>query len=211
MSGVVTMSALDASDYLIKVSENESRIIISALLLFVAEVACAGIAVSMYPTLRRYKEGLALGSVCFRMIEAVFGIFCVICIISLLPLSREFMKAGAPDSSHFQTIGAIIMNLRGWVQDVPMLLSWCIRALMYYYIFFRTKLIPRWLTIWGVISVTLCIVSSLLVMFRAIDSFGFIQVAMNTPIGLQEMVLAVWLIVKGFDREAIASLPDPQK
>jgi hypothetical protein len=56
-----------------------------------------------------------------------------------------------------------------------------------------------------------CIISSLLVMLRVIEPFGVIQVTMNAPIGLQEMVLAVWLIAKGFDPKAVASSPDPQK
>lgn len=207
LSGVFTRSILGAQDYLIKINDNENQIIIGALFLFVAEIACAGIAISMYSVLRKYNEGLALGSVGFRIIEGILGIVGVIMLILLLPLSQEFVNAGAPDSSYFQTIGALLLTTRNWVRDVPMLLSWNIGALMYYYIFYQTKLIPRWLSSWGIIGVTLCIVSSFLVMFHAIDSFGSIQVAMNAPIGLQEMVLAVWLIIKGFNPTAIASLP----
>ena len=77
---------------------------------------------------------------------------------------------------------------------------------MYYYIFFQTKLVPRWLSGWGLIGIILIIVTSMLVMFRVIGPMSTTQVVLAVPIAVQEMVLAVWLIVKGFNSSAIASL-----
>jgi len=206
INATITGPILGNSDYLIKISVNENQVILGVLFQFLMAVACAGIAISIYPILKKYSEGLALGSVGFRLIEGVLGIIVAISLIVLLTLSQEFVKAGAPVPSYFQTIGALLLSLHNWVANVAMLLTWCIGALMYYYIFYQTRLIPRWLSGIGIIGVTMCIVSSLLVMFNAISAFGSIQVFMNVPIALQEMVLAVWLIVKGFNQTAIASL-----
>jgi hypothetical protein len=200
---VLTKPILDDPDYLIKVSANANQIIIGAFFQFIMAAACAGIGISLYPVLKKYNEGMALGSVGFRIIEAVFQIVGVIILLLLLTLSREFIKAGAPDTSYFQTAGALLQAGSAWVNHVAVLLAWCLGALMYYYIFYQTRLIPRWLSSWGLVGITLTIVASILFMFGLISPFSTIQVVLNLPIGLQEMVMAVWLIVKGFNPSAI--------
>ena len=202
---VFTKPILDATDYLIKISANENRMAIGALFKFIAAAASAGIAISLYPILKKYNQGLALGSVGFRIIEGMLGIVGVICLLLLTTLSREFVKAGAPDSSYFQTSGVLIVAGRDWIGNVPGLLAFGLGALMYYYIFFQTKLVPRWLSGWGLIGIILIIVISMLVMFRVIGPMSTTQIILAVPIGLQEMVLAVWLIVKGFNPSVIAS------
>jgi hypothetical protein len=196
---------LDAPDYLIDISANGNQVTIGALLAFIAALASASIAISLYPILRKYNEGLALGAVGFRLIEAVFIIARVMGLLLLLTLSQEFVKAGAPDSSYFQTSGVLIVAGRDWMGNVGSLLPFGLGALMYYYIFFQTKLVPRWLSGWGLIGTILIIVTSMLVMFRVIGPMSTTQVVLAVPIGLQEMVLAVWLIVKGFNPSVIAS------
>jgi hypothetical protein len=136
----------------------------------------------------------------------MLGIVGVICLLLLTTLSQEFVKAGAPDSSYFQTSGALIVAVRDWMGDVAGLLAFGLGALMYYYIFYQTKLVPRWLSGWGLIGIILIIVTGMLVMFRVIGPMSTTQVALAVPIAVQEMVLAVWLIVKGFNSSAIASL-----
>ena len=77
---------------------------------------------------------------------------------------------------------------------------------MYYIVFYKTKLIPRWLSIWGLVGAALCILSSMLVMFNVIGAFSTVQIVLNLPfIGVQEMVLAAWLIIKGFNSSVIDS------
>ena len=206
LSTVFTKPILDATDYLIKISANENRIAIGALFKFIAAAASAGIAISLYPILKKYNEGLALGSVGFRIIEGMLGIVGVICLLLLTTLSQEFVKAGAPDSSYFQTSGVLIVAVRDWMGNVAGLLAFGLGALMYYYIFFQTKLVPRWLSGWGLIGIMLIIVIGMLVMFRVIGPMSTTQIVLAVPIAVQEMVLAVWLIVKGFNSSAIASL-----
>jgi hypothetical protein len=199
-------STLGDPDYLIKMSANESQVLLGAFFIFIMAIACAGIVIPMYPILRKYNEALALGAVGFRLIEGVLDIVNVVFVLSLLALSEEFIKAGAPASSYFQALGGILLAGHGWVSNVGILMVWCIGALMYYYIFYQTKLVPRWLSGWGLIGVMLCMAGSMLVMFHLIDPASNILTLLNVPVALQEMVLAVWLIVKGFDPSAIASL-----
>ena len=86
-----------------------------------------------------------------------------------------------------------------------MLLTFGIGALMYYVVFYQYRLVPRWLSVWGLVGITLTIISALLVMFHVILLLGTIQIILHMPILPQEMVLAVWLIAKGFNPSAVAS------
>lgn len=101
-----TGSTLDAPDYLVRISANGSQIMIGALLAFIAAAGSASIAISLYPILKKYNEGLALGAVGFRLIEGAFYILGIIGLLLLLTLSQEFVKAGAPGASYFQTLGS---------------------------------------------------------------------------------------------------------
>ena len=210
VSGVLMLpllgNTLNAPDHLTAISTNEGQMIIAMLLKFTMGVACAGIGLALYPILRKYNEGLAIGSVGFRIIEGVVDIVGALSLVALLALSQEFVKAGAPESSYFQTADVLINTGTGWLTNVAMLLTWCIGAVMYYSVFYQFRLVPRWLTVWGLIGITLTIIGALLVMFHLIPPAGTIQVILNLRIFPQEMVLAVWLIAKGVNPSAVASL-----
>ena len=198
-----TDSILDTPDYLIKISANQNRVIIGVLFQFIAAATSAGIAISLYPILRKYNESLALGSVGFRLIEGVFYIVAALGLQSLLSLSQEYVKAGAPATSHFQILGTLMIAVRKWANFVFGVISFCLGALMYYYVFYRSKLIPRWLSGWGIIGVALLLSMALLIMFGKEPSGILMLLAL--PIALQEIVLAIWLIAKGFNSPAITS------
>ncbi|MHB8130177.1 MAG: DUF4386 domain-containing protein [Mobilitalea sp.] len=206
LSASLMSPILDGPEYLGKIAGNENKILIGALLIFIMAVACAGIAFSLYPILKKYNDGLAIAAVGFRVIEAVLMTVSVIIYIVLVALSHEFVKAGAPAETYFQTLGVLLNAGVDWVSNVGMLLAWCLGAMIYYYIFYKTKLIPRWLSGWGLISTALCIMASLLVMLHQIGPFSTMQIIMNLPIAVQEMVLAVWLILKGFKPSAVKLL-----
>jgi hypothetical protein len=83
-------------------------------------------------------------------------------------------------------------------------LAFCTGATLYYLIFYRSQLIPRWLSVWGLVGTVLCLTAGLLVLFQSIAVLSSTQVVLSLPLGVQEMVLAVWLIVKGFSPKAEA-------
>ena len=196
---------LDAPDYLTKISANEGTIIIETFLVFLMAISCAGIGLGLYPIMRKYSVGMAIGVVGFRVIEGMIDILGGVSTIALLALSQEFVKAGAPDVAFFQTIGAIIKAGDEWLSNGVMLLCWCIGAFMYYTLFYQYRLVPRWLSGWGLVGITLTTISSVLVMFHIIPGFGTVQVVANLPIALQEMVFAVWLIAKGVNPSVVAA------
>jgi hypothetical protein len=199
------MAPVNATDYLTGVSANEGLVATAALLLFIGGAAAIGIAVSLYPVLRKYSGGLALGAVGFRTVEGVLDVIAVTSLLLLITLSGEFVSAGSPDSSYFQTAGVLVVSAFHWISNVAKLLAFSIGALLYYIIFYQTKLVPRWLSGWGVVAVIFTAASSVLVMYDLIAPFSPGQIILNLLILPQELVLAVWLIFKGFNPSVIAT------
>ncbi len=194
---------LNSPDYLLKVFANQDRVIVGAFFQLVAAFASAGIAVSLYPVLRRHDEGFALGSVGFRIIEGVFYAVVAVDALLFLTLSREFVAAGAPSRSYFQSSGGLLLALRDRA-SLAGVFAFYVGALMYYTVFYRSHLSPRWLSVWGAGGVAFGMLAGLLVLFLVAGYMSTTQVILNLPIAVQEMVLAVWLIIKGFNRSAIS-------
>jgi len=180
---------LDAPDYLISISANENRVIIESLLVLLSAFASASIAIWLYPLLKKHHQAFALGSVGFRVMEGMLYIVAVVGLLSLLTLSREYVKAGASNASVFQVSGTLLLAIKTWAGQLGVI-AFTLGAFMYYYVFYQSKLIPRWLSGWGFIGV----------------AFSPVFMILHLTIFVQEMVLAVWLIVKGFNPSAVASL-----
>jgi hypothetical protein len=202
----LTQSTLDASDYLAKVSANENQMRTGALFELIMAVAVVGIAVTVYPVLRRQNASVAIGYVGARLVEGVLLIVGTLSLLTLLTLSQEFVEAGAPDASYFHTSGELLLGVRDWgghvVLDVAV---FPLGALLFYSLLYRTKLVPRWLSGVGIVGAVLYWAASLFVLFDAIEPLSTPHIALQAPLGLQEMVLALWLIVKGFNVSAIAA------
>ncbi|MCK7510302.1 MAG: DUF4386 domain-containing protein [Desulfobacterales bacterium] len=93
-------------------------------------------------------------------------------LLSLITLSQLFVDAGMPEPSYYQTMGDLSLSGFHWVVNVCKLMAFSIGALLYYSIFYRTKMIPRWLSAWGIIAVSTTIVSAVLVVYSAVAPFS---------------------------------------
>ena len=114
------------------------------------------------------------------------------------------IKKTARDTSYFQTLGALIIALRDWAGVVEQF-PYGLGALMFNYMLYQSKLIPRWLSVWGLIGAILLIAMGLLRMFARSVTARERAVFLAIPLILNELVLAVWLIVKGFNSPSIVS------
>ena len=205
-SSFLFLGPVSAPNYLVSVSANSGLVGTGVLLLFIGGFCGGGIAISLYPVLKKFNAGLALGAVGFRISEGVLRFVAVGGYLLLITLSQQFVQAGAPDSAYFQTLGALVYAGNRWVSNVASLLAFSIGCLLYYIVLYRTKLVPRWITVWGLVASILAMLSTVLVLVGLIAPFGTEQVVLALPMLPQELVLAVWLIVKGFNPSAVASL-----
>ena len=193
---------LTGTDYLARVSAHPNQVAAAVLLWIIGYLACAGIAVAMYPVLKKWNGGLALGSVVFRALEAAFYMIEVVCLLSLLTLSRQFATAGAADRPSLQAIGDLLVSVHDHAALVAVF-AFCLGGFMYYYLLFQSRLIPRWLSGFGIVAIIGMLTACVLSLFSGNRITSYIALA--APIALQEMVLAVWLIVKGFNPSAVAA------
>ena len=202
LSTALTSGALDASDYLSRVAAQGDRIVAGALLLVAAGLSVVLIAALLFPILKRYGEGIALAYVGVRILEAVTLVVSVVSLLLLVSVGREYVRVGAsaPAALHLSSLGAVLQALKDWAFPLnPVVFG--PGGLLLYFLLYRSRLVPRWLSVWGFVGVVMVFVFGLLRMYEG----G--SVALALPIGVQEMVLAVWLIVKGFNVSASESEP----
>lgn len=203
---VAVKPILDDPGYLVRIFENKNTVLVGALSQLIMALACTGIAIGLYPILRKHNEPLALGAVGFRLVENVFQIVAALALLALLTLSRESLKADAVAVPSFQAAGASLHAIHFWSAFVLAHFGFCLGALMYYYIFYRSGLIPKWLSSWGIVAILMHLTGAIITMFTQIDPFSTSTSLLSVPIGLNELALAGWLIVKGFNPSAVASL-----
>jgi hypothetical protein len=194
---------LTGTDYLTRFAAHTNQVAAGALLYLIGYFACPAIAVAMYPVMKKWNAGLALGSVVFRAIEAVFYMVGLVCLLSLLTLGQQLISALAADRASLQAIGDSLVSIHDHAGLLGVF-AFCLGAFMYYLLFFQSRLIPRWLSGFGIVAIILMMAACMLSLFSGNRITSYIPLAF--PIFLQEMVLAVWLIVKGFNPSAVASL-----
>jgi hypothetical protein len=185
---------LDATDYFIQISANQNLMIIASLLVLISAFASASIAIWLYPILKKHNEALALGSVGFRLMESMLYIIGVVALLSLLTLSQEYIKAGASNASLYQISGTLLQTVKTWAGQLGVI-AFTVGGMMYSYVFYQSKLL----------GLALTLTSALLAIFGLLIPLSPVFIVFNVIILVQEMVLAVWLIVKGFNPTAIAS------
>jgi len=185
---------LTAADYLTGVADHPTQLSAASLLYLVAAFSSVGVAVALYPVLRRFDGGLAMGSVVFRTIEAVFYIFEVVILLSLWTLGQQVVTAGTADGA-YQAVGDSLVASHDHAA-LAGVFAFSLGALLYYVVFYRSQLIPRWLSGWGIAGVLLMLTACVLALFSNSEVTGYIPLIL--PIAVQEMVFAVWLLVKGF-------------
>ena len=196
---------LSSPDYLDITYPNKIIVIIGILLESIMIPAMFLIPIFLFPILKKHNKVLALGYIGFRSLEAVLISIAEINKLSLVNLSRNYLNKGGADASYFQSIGSSIQSKLYWVNTdgVIYVVIFAIGALILNSALYKSKLIPRFISAWGFIAAITILTGSILSAFTDISLV--IAILLIAPIALQEMVFAVWLIVKGFNPAAIAS------
>ena len=166
-----------------------SAIAPAALLYLLAAGTSVGIAVFLYPILARINPTLALAAVVFRTIEAVFYTVSVVLLLSVPPLGDT-------------ALAELVLNIRLHADQVAVV-SFSVGAFLYYWVFWRSRLVPRWISGWGMLAALSILTACVIAIFSNTEITGYVPLIL--PIAVQEMVLAVWLLAKGFNSNALKS------
>ncbi len=202
MSSLVQGSPLTDVDLLEIVSENTSGLVYGTFFILLMGISLVAMTVFLYPIFRKDSEELALGMLLFR--GAMEGTWYFVTSIAFLGLvAIGFQVGNISDSSHTLEIMANTLykfqDLMGPIGNIMFLIG----ASCLYVSFYRTKLIPQWLSVWGLIGVVPYMLYAVLHLFGKDSGFGF---ALQMPLAIQELVMAFWLIIKGFNKDALKKL-----
>jgi hypothetical protein len=193
---------LGSPEYLDLAYPNRTTVIIGILLEFACVLAIPLIAVVLFPVLRKHSEALAIGYVGFRFFEAVLFVDVQINKLSLIDTSRDYLSRGGADAPLFQSIGSAIQSVNDRAFAIYVVI-FTVGALILYSALYRSRLVPRWISAWGFLAAVLLLIGSVLIMLDVFAGASGVELVFSMPIAVNEMVLAVWLIVKGFNSAAI--------
>jgi Domain of unknown function (DUF4386) len=199
---IVVAGNFNSGDVSVSLNADPSRLTLGAFFIMLMGILLSAMTVFLYPLFRKDSEELAMGMVVFRgaLEGAGYGIAAALWVL-LAALSNEFAGTG---STALQAVGNLVLSVsdkNGSIQTVIFIIG----ALCLYASFYRTRLIPRWLTLWGVIGAVPYLVYGLLSLFGiGGTSLSFLQL----PLFFQELAMGLWLVIKGFNLEAVRKLDE---
>ena len=202
ISQVLLNPILETPDFLVHIGANSNQFFLGVLLELVNALASASIAIAIFPVLKKYSEGIATGYVSFRAIEAAIGVVAATKLLSLLTLSQTQIVVDILVASDAENLSAFLLAAHDWT-FLMVLIVFSLGALMLYPALYNSQFVPQIISIWGLIGSIMLLVANLLILFGYTDINSTIDNLLSLPIGLNEMVLAVWLIAKGFNLSAI--------
>lgn len=164
----------------------------------VMTVAIALIPPTLFPVLKNHGEAPALGYVVARILETVLLLPAAVGPLILVALATAQPAAGTPDNaSHLATVQALTQTYEIW-GHASSAVFFCLSVLLLNYLLYRSRLVPRWISTWALIAVAPYLADSFLVMFNLLAPSSTIYSVLFFPLALNEMVLAIWLLAKGF-------------
>jgi hypothetical protein len=180
------------SDFLVAISKNLTVIRASTLIEMVTSVGIIVLAVLLYVVLHKQNKTIALVAMGWWFAEAITLAVSKIGAIALIPLSLEFVKAGAPESSFYQTLGEFFYNgIDRQGNDIHMLF-YCLGGVLWFYLFYKSRYIPLFLSVWGFVAETIALIGIVLLLVDInVDILFFAHIA------LLELTIGLWLLVKG--------------
>ena len=194
LSVILIGPVLDEPLSLLSSPKAEIRLTLSALAVLTMGLALALIPAVLYPILKKSHPVLASGYLVFRgALETFTYLISVLGWFFLISLSRSEAEV----SSGLQEIYPVLLDGE-FISEITTIV-FVLGAVMFYFVLFEARLIPRWISGWGLISTLPYLAAGSLVMFGVFDHMSTADTLLRIPLAIQEMVLAVWLIVKGIN------------
>ncbi|MGB8651908.1 MAG: DUF4386 domain-containing protein [Mycobacteriales bacterium] len=204
LSRVITYAPVhSADDPLAYAAKHSGTVATGALLVLVMGLSLAFVPVVLFPVLRRVNEVLATGYLIIRgAVETAAYVIMAIAWLLLVPLG-ETMSAGPGTASPAGVrLGTLVIDSDA-VSAVTSLV-FCLGGVLFYVLLYRSRIVPRWIAMWGLVGIPFYVAAYLLAMYGVIGANSAELNLLVLPLAVQEMVLALWMIARGF-RPAVAS------
>jgi hypothetical protein len=196
-------NALDGNDYLLHMADHKTNVAIAAVFETALAISVLGIGALMLPILRKQVEGLGVAYAGIRAVEAVFIVLAAGSLLIMVAMGQDF-ASGHLDAAGATTMGALLLSLRDISLLFGTLLFLSFGGLVLNYLLYISRLVPRWLSAWGLIG-DVCLLTYGILGVLGSDTGAFNATALlAAPIAVQEMAFALWLILKGFASPEVA-------
>jgi hypothetical protein len=178
---------------------------LGALLELILIIANIGSAVVLYPVVKRVNEILALGFVTARIVESAFIAVGILSVLSLMTLRQE--AAAGADAGSLLAVGESLVALHHWTFLLgPGFVVGVGNGLILGYLMYRSGLVPRGMAILGLIAGPVLLARFVGVLFGVFEPGSVLGGIMVVPEFIWELAFGIWLVVKGFNPSALASL-----
>lgn len=180
----------DISATMLKIAENPSVLQINILVDMLTALGVIFLGAMLFITLRKQNEKMALVALGFYILEGALLAASRMGTFSLLQLSQEYVSTGGPES--LLVFGNIALEAADYVGSTLHVLAFCLGAILFYVLLYKSKTVPRWLSLWGLITVIPVLAGTLTAIFDVHLPFIFFL-----PYFPFEFVIGIWILVKG--------------
>ena len=194
-------SVFSSQDYLVNVYPDKTKVIIGVFFEFLEIAAIIGIIALIFPLMKQYSESMAAGYAGFRILECTMLLVVAMSALFMITLSYKYLEGGTSNTDIFQILGAFLTNARSKWTSLAISVFYSLGAILFQIFLYKTRLVPRFISVWGLASAILVLMTTLAEAL-GIEWAGYIGISM----GLNELFLGAWLLVKGFNASGVATL-----
>ncbi|WP_027418631.1 DUF4386 domain-containing protein [Crocinitomix catalasitica] len=188
--------SLEDHNFITEVSRNKNQVLFGATLQFFLVPVYIGFSLVLYPLLKQYNKSLSIGFVGFRIMAGTFQLFGIMILPLFILLSQRYVTANPLDLGFYEFIGESLCLVRDLTNHLGVILATGLGNVLFYSILFKARLIPKWLSIWGFVGNGLLMIASFFLLFELLEVVSIEYGLLSSPLVLQEIILAVWLLRK---------------
>ena len=179
-------------------SGGHPAVLVGGFLEVIVALASIGTAVTLYPVVKRQNEGVALGFVAARVLEAGMIFAGVVSLLSLVTLRQQLGTAVGANTAALVTTAASHVAIYNWTFLLGQSFMPGINALLLGSLMYQSRLVPRIIPVIGLIGAPLLIGAVIATLFGGIHQGSSVAALFALPVAAWELSLGVWLVVKGF-------------
>jgi hypothetical protein len=188
---VLLRPAFAPPGFLVNAAPHAAQVGASATLGILIGALALAIAITVLPVFRKYSERMALALIALGTVALSLAAVENSNLMSLMSLSKAYAASGA-DPAAFEGLRGVVGASRNWAHFSHIAIGG-VTFLLFYATLFRFALVPRALAAFGLLAVVLQLTSVTRPFFG-----GEVIFFMLAPLGLANLAVALWLLVKGF-------------
>jgi hypothetical protein len=178
------------SETLVRIANNPLLMRFNILLDVLTALGVTFLGAILFLTLRKQNERIALTALGFYLLEVALLAVSRIEAFSLLRISQEYVTTGK--SAYLLTLGKIAYESMDFVGNTLHMLAFCLGAILFYFLLYKSRVVPQWMSLWGLIAVFPMLIGTVTQIFRYTIPFIF-----YVPYVPFELVIGIWILVKG--------------